>query len=79
MQLLFAIILEVISGLDPSLAVTTEPRYFRLDTVASLCPFALLSSVTPLVLFVSQELGLLSTDFQSEGNRSFIEVVPKFG
>ena len=40
-------ILESVSGLEPSSAMT-EPRYLKLVTVSSFCPFALM----PLVLFV---------------------------
>ena len=39
-------ILESILGLEP------EPRYLKLVTVSSLCPFTLISVLTPLVLFV---------------------------
>ena len=44
-------ILESISGLEPS-SVITEPRYLKLVTVSSLCPFTLISVLMPLVLFV---------------------------
>ena len=44
-------ILESISGLEPSLVIT-QPRYLKLVTVSSFCPFALISVLTPLVLFV---------------------------
>ena len=44
-------ILESISGLEPS-SVISEPRYLKLVTVSSLCPFTLISVLTPLVLFV---------------------------
>ena len=40
-----------ISGLEPS-SVITEPRYLKLVTVSSLCPFTLISVLMPLVLFV---------------------------
>ena len=42
-------ILESISSLEPS-SVITEPRYLKLVTVSSFCPFTLIS--VPLVLFV---------------------------
>ena len=47
------VILESISGLEPS-SVITEPRYFKLVTVSSFCPsaFTLISVLMPLVLFV---------------------------
>ena len=44
-------ILESISGLEPS-SVTTEPRYLKLVTVSSFCPFILISVLMPLVLVV---------------------------
>ena len=44
-------ILESISGLEPS-SVITEPRYSKLVTVSSFCPFTLISVLMPLVLFV---------------------------
>ena len=44
-------ILESISGLQP-LLVITEPRYLKLVTVSSFCPFTLISVLMPLVLFV---------------------------
>ena len=42
---------ESISGLEPS-SVITEPRYLKLVTVSSFCPFTLISVLIPLVLFV---------------------------
>ena len=44
-------ILESISGLEPS-SVINEPRYLKLATVSSFCPFTLISALMPLVLFV---------------------------
>ena len=44
-------ILESIAGLEPS-SVITQPRYFRLVTVSSFCPFTFISLLMPLVLFV---------------------------
>ena len=44
-------ILESISGFEPS-SVITEPRYLKLVTVSSFCPFTLISVLMPLVLFV---------------------------
>ena len=44
-------ILENISGLEPSLVIT-EPRYLKLVTVSSFCPFTLIYVLMPLVLFV---------------------------
>ena len=45
-------VLENISGLEPS-SVISEPRYFKLVTVSSFCPFALISVLMPLVLLLS--------------------------
>ena len=42
-------ILESISGLEPS-SDTSEPRYLKLVTVSSFCPFTLISLLMPLVL-----------------------------
>ena len=42
-------VLESISGLEPS-SVITEPRYLKLVTVSSFCPFTLISVLMPLVL-----------------------------
>ena len=44
-------ILESISGLEPS-SVLSEPRYLKLVTVSSFCPFTLIYVLMPLVLFV---------------------------
>ena len=41
-------ILESISGFEPS-SVITEPRYLKLVTVSSFCPFTLISVLMPLV------------------------------
>ena len=45
-------ILECISGLEP-LSDATEPRYLKLVTVSSLCPFTLISLLMLLLLFVN--------------------------
>ena len=45
-------ILKSISGLEPS-SVITEPRYFKLVTVSSFCPFTVISELMPLVLLSS--------------------------
>ena len=42
---------ESITGLE-SLSDTAEPRYLKLVTVSSLCPFTLISLLMPVVLFV---------------------------
>ena len=39
---------ESISGLEPS-SVITEPRYLKLVTVSSFCPFTLISVLMPLI------------------------------
>ena len=52
-------ILESILGLEPS-SVITEPRYLKLVTVSSFCPFTLISVLMPLVL-----LGLLGTNLHA--------------
>ena len=44
-------ILESISGVEPS-SVITEPRYLKLVTPPSFCPFTLTSYLMTLVLFV---------------------------
>ena len=44
-------ILESNTGLEPS-SVMTEPRYLKLVTVSSFCPFTLIYVLMPLVLFV---------------------------
>ena len=44
-------ILERISGLKPS-SETTSPRYLKLFTVPSFCPFTFISHWMPLALFV---------------------------
>ena len=44
-------ILERISGLEPS-SETTAPRYLKLVTVPSFCPFSFISLWVPLALFV---------------------------
>ena len=44
--------LESISGLKPS-SDTTGPRYLKLVTVSSSCPFTMISMLMPLVLFAS--------------------------
>ena len=41
-------ILESISDLEPS-SVITEPRYLKLVTVLSFCPFTLISVLMPLM------------------------------
>ena len=45
-------ILESISGFEPS-SVITEPRYLKLVSISSFCPFILIFVLMPLVLFVT--------------------------
>ena len=52
MLLLSVLYLENISGLEPA-SVITEPRYLRLVTASSFCPFTSISVLMPLVLFVT--------------------------
>ena len=66
-------ILESISGLDSS-SVITEPRYLKLVTVSTFCPFTLISVLMPLVLFCHQ-LGLLSTDLHAVGGGGFVDAL----
>ena len=65
-------ILESISGLEPS-SVITEPRYLKLVTVSSFCPFTLISVLVTLVLFV--QLGLLGTDLHAVSCGGFVETL----
>ena len=67
-------ILESTSGLEPSL-VMTEPRYLKLVTVSSFCPFTLISVLMPLVLFVCHQLGLLGTDIHAVGCGGFVKAL----
>ena len=52
--------LESISGFEPS-SVITEPRYLKLVTVSSFCPFHLCVATG----VVCHELGLLGTDLHT--------------
>ena len=65
-------ILESISGLEPSL-VLTEPRYLKLVTVSSLCPFTLICVDATGV--VCHQLGLLGTDLHAMGCGGFVETL----
>ena len=56
-------ILESISGLEPS-SVIIEPRYLKLVTVSSLCPFTLISVVMPLI-----------TDLHAVGCGGFVKML----
>ena len=61
-------ILESISGLEPS-SVITEPRYLKLVTVSSFCPFTLVTGV------VCHQLGLLGTDLYAVGCMRFLKTL----
>ena len=65
-------ILESISGLEPS-SIITEPKYLKLVTVSSFCPFTLISVLMPCV--VCHHLGLLGTDLHAVGCESFVETL----
>ena len=61
--------LESISGFEPS-SVINEPRYLKLVTVSSFCPFNLCINATGIVC---HQLGLLSTDLHAVGCGGFVE------
>ena len=67
------VILESISGLEPS-SVITEPRYLKLVTVSSFCPFTL-SSFVDATGVVCHQLGLLGTDLHAVGCGGFDETL----
>ena len=66
-------ILESIAGLEPS-SVITEPRYLKLVTVSSFCPFTLITVLKPLVLFVIS-LVFLGTDLHAVGCGGFVKTL----
>ena len=59
-------ILESIKGLEPS-SVLTEPRYLKLVTASSFCPFTLIS--------VCHQLGLLGADLHAVGCGGFVKTL----
>ena len=63
---------ESISGLEPP-SVITEPRYLKLVTVSSFCPFTLISVLMPLC--VCHQLGLLGADLHAGGCGGFVETL----
>ena len=69
----FCAVLESTSGLEPS-SVITEPRYLKLVTVSSFCPFTLITVLMPLI-FVGHQLGLLGTDIHAVGRKRFVETL----
>ena len=66
-------ILESISGLEPS-SVVTEPRYLKLVTVSSFCPFTFDLCVDTTGV-VCHQLGILSTDLHASGCGGFVEML----
>ena len=66
-------ILESISGLEPS-TVITEPRYLKLVTVSSFCPFTLILCVDATGV-VCYQLGLLGTDLHAVGCGGFVKTL----
>ena len=65
-------ILESISGLEPS-SVITEPRYLKLVTVSSFCPFTLICVDATGV--VCHQFGLLRTDLHAVGCGGFVKTL----
>ena len=65
-------ILESTSGWEPS-SVITEPRYLKLVTVSSFCPFSLICVDATGV--VCHQLGLLGTDLQSIRCGGFVKML----
>ena len=66
-------ILKSISGLESSWVIT-EPRYLKLVTVSSFCPFTLICVYATGV--VCHQLGLLGTDLHAVGCGGFVEILP---
>ena len=76
-------ILESISGLEPSSAIT-EPRHLKLVTVSSFCQFTLISVLMPQMFFFCfcfvvvvfcHQLGLLGTDLHAVGCGAFVKTL----
>ena len=65
-------ILESISCLEPW-SVITEPRYLKLGTVSSFCPFTLISVDATDV--VCHHLSLLGIDLHAVGCGGFVETL----
>ena len=66
-------IMESISGLEPS-SVITEPRYLKLVTVSSFCPFTLICCVGATCV-VCHQLGLFGTDVHAVGCGGFVKTL----
>ena len=64
-------ILESIPGLEPS-SDTTEPKYLKLVTVLSFCPFTLVVDAAGVVC---HQLGLLWTDLYAVGCGGFVDTL----
>ena len=54
--------------------VCAEPRYLKLVTVSSFCPFILISVLMTLVL-VCHQLGLLGNDLHAVGCGGYVETL----
>ena len=67
-------ILESIPGLEPS-SVITEPRYLKLVTVTSFCPFTLISACVDATGVVCHQLGLLGTVLHAVGRGGFVKTL----
>ena len=65
------VVMESISGFEPS-SVITEPRYLKIVTVSSACPFTLISVLMPLVLFV---ISFVFSAVGSVGCGNFVETL----
>ena len=63
-------ILESTWGLEPS-SVLTEPRYLKLVTVSSFCPFRLIDLCVNATGVVCYQLGLLGTHLHAVGYGGF--------
>ena len=63
-------ILEIVLGLEPS-SDTTEPRYLKLRTVQSFCPFILISLSMRLVFFISLIFMLWAVEALSRHSTNF--------
>ena len=67
------IILESISGLEPS-SVISEPRYLKVVTMSSFCPFTLISVINSAGV-VCHLLDLLGTDLHAVGCGGFVKAL----
>ena len=67
-------VLESISGLEPS-SVITEPRYLKLVTVSSFCPFTLISVRVDATGVVCHQFGLLGNDLHAVGCGGFVKTL----